>query len=292
MNRILVILNPAANSTRAKALKKKVESLSKRAVVRLTSSPGDAEAFARDAVSGNFETVVAAGGDGTVNEVVNGIARSHCRLGILPVGTMNVFAAELGLPMNNLAAAWNVIETGHVRMIDLAKVTERENEHYFVQLSGAGLDAEVVRSTTTDTKNMLGPMSYLITLAQVAAKKAPRIRVETKDRQREGSFVLVGNGRYYGGPFVVFKDAKLDDGLLDVLIFQNQSHWDLVRYFQAIAFGTHLELKDVEYFQARSVKINCEDEVPFEVDGEVCGTLPIRIGFSRHKLRVLVPPPA
>ncbi len=115
--------------------------------------------------------------------------------------------------------------------------------------------------------------------------------MESKGEKREGSFVLVGNGRYYGGPFTLFKEARLDDGLLDVLVFQNQGHWDLLRYVQAIAFGNHHGLADVEYFQTHSLKLSCRDEVPFEVDGEVCGTLPVRFGFSRHKLDVLVPAP-
>ncbi len=106
---------------------------------------------------------------------------------------------------------------------------------------------------------------------------------------REGSFVLVGNGRFYGGPFIVFKDARLDDGLLDVLVFQNQSHWDLIRYFQAIVFGNHPTLPDVEYFQSRGLRLTSREPVPVEIDGELTGTLPYEFGFSNGKLKVLVP---
>lgn len=284
--KILVILNPAARGERANAQKEKITALSLRAVVQLTNSPGDARAMARQAVKDGYATIVAAGGDGTVNEVVNGLAGAEVNFGILPVGTMNVFATELGIPQGDLAKAWKIIEEGCVRQVDLP----RAGEEYFVQLAGAGLDAEVVQRTTPDSKKALGPMSYLITLAQVAARKPPTVYIDPVDGPpREGSFVLVGNGRLYGGPFVLFKDARLDDGLLDVLVFQNQSHWDLIRYFQAIAFGNHPGLPDVEYFQTRGLRLMSREYVPMELDGELTGALPIEVGFSSRKLGVLVP---
>jgi diacylglycerol kinase (ATP) len=284
--KILVILNPAARGERAKRLREKIAAVSLDATVRSTGSPGDAAALAVRAVAQGYDTVVAAGGDGTINEVVNGLAGAHVTFGILPVGTMNVFATELGIPQNNLAKAWQVIEDGCTRQFDLP----RANQEYFVQLAGVGLDAEVVRHTTPDSKKALGPMSYLLTLAQVAARKPPKVRIEPVDGPpREGSFVLVGNGRFYGGPFVLFKKARLDDGLLDVLVFQNQSHWDLIRYFQAIVFGNHAALPDVEYFQSRGLRLTSRETVPVEIDGELSGTLPYEFGFSMGKLNVLVP---
>ena len=287
--KIPVILNPAARGERASALGDKIAALSSRVTVLLTSSPGDAREIAKEAVEQGHKIIIAAGGDGTINEVVNGIGGEEATLGILPVGTMNVFAAELGIPQNNLEKAWQIIEDGSVRHVDLP----RANEEYFVQLAGVGLDAEVVRRTTPDSKKALGPISYLLTLAQVAARKPPKVRIEPVDGEpREGSFVLVGNGRLYGGPFVLFKDALLDDGLLDVLVFQNQSHWDLIRYFQAIAFGQHPDLPDVEYFQTRGLRLMSRDYVPVEIDGELTGALPYEFGFSSRKLSVLAPAPA
>lgn len=287
-NRILVILNPAARGERASQLQTRIEDLSSRIVVRLTTSAGDAEDMAEIAVNQGYKTIVAAGGDGTINEVINGLAGRDVQFGILPVGTMNVFATELGIPQNNIPRAWEIIEQGFSRDVDLGIA----NDEYFVQLAGAGLDAEVVKSTTPDFKKALGPMSYLINLAQVAARKPPTISITPFDGpRREGSFVLVGNGRYYGGPFVLFKDARLDDGLLDVLVFQNQSHWDLLRYMQAIAFGMHPELPDVEYFQTTGVNLESDQEVPAEVDGELSGSLPYTIRLAPTKLRVLAPAP-
>lgn len=287
MKKVLVILNPAARGERAWAMKEKIESLSNRCVVRLTSGAGDARRIARAAAFEGFDAVVAAGGDGTVNEVANGLAGTSMPFGVLPVGTMNVFATELGVPQNNLGQAWDVIAAGHIRLLDLPTA----NGNHFVQLAGLGLDAEVVRLTTPDSKKSLGPISYLLTLAQIAAVRPPRILLEPFDSApREGSFVLIGNGRFYGGPFVLFNKASPYDGLLDVLVFQNQSHWDVVRYFQAVAFGNHPDLPDVEYFQTSGMDSRSSGEVPVELDGELSGSLPCRFAFSPHKLHVLVPP--
>jgi len=267
-------------------MREKIESLSPRITVRMTTAAGDAREFARTALDEDFETIVAAGGDGTVNEVANGVAGSGVPFGILPVGTMNVFASELGIPLNNLAAAWNVIEEGSLRELDLPMA----NGACFVQLAGIGLDAEVVRLTTPESKKSLGPVSYLLTLAQVAAVPPPTVVLDPVDsHRREGSFVLVGNGRLYGGPFVLFKNAIPDDGLLDVLVFKNQSHWDVVRYFQAVAFGSHAELPDVEYFQTKSMIVHSSVPVPVELDGELADVLPCKFGFSPQKFSVIAP---
>ena len=286
MNKTLVILNPAARSDKASRLRERIATLSGGAPMRLTSEAGDARRIAAEAVREGFEVVIAAGGDGTLNEVVNGIGGSSVRLGILPVGTMNVFATELGIPQGNLERAWNVIEQGKVVEVDLPQA----NDTHFIQLAGVGLDAEVVRKTTADSKRALGPLSYLLTLVQVAAHKPSRVMLEAEGgRISEGSFALIGNGRLYGGPFPVFKRASLFDGLLDVLVFQNQSHWDVVRYFQAIAFGTHPQLPDVEYFQTSTLRVTSSGDVPVELDGEVAGMLPCLFSVSSQKLRVLAP---
>jgi YegS/Rv2252/BmrU family lipid kinase len=269
VNKILVILNPAARGERARSLRRAIQDLSSDAIVREIRKPGDAEALAERGVEQGFSTIVAAGGDGTVNEVVNGIGQADVAFGVLPVGTMNVFALELGIP------------------IDLPM----GNEEYFVQLAGVGLDAEVVRQTTPDFKKALGPVSYVVSLAQVVARKPPEIVVtDSEGRKRSGSFILVGNGRFYGGPLVLFRDAVLDDGLLDVVVFKNQSHWDVMRYFQAIIFGNHHALPDVEYFQTSKLHVAAEDDVPVELDGEVAGFAPFTFGFAPRRLRVLAPP--
>jgi YegS/Rv2252/BmrU family lipid kinase len=289
VNKILVILNPAARGERARSLRQTIESFSPGLVVYETREPGDARTLAHRAVQQGFSTIVAAGGDGTVNEVVSGIGEADVTLGVLPVGTMNVFALELGMENKDLKHAWGVIEKGWTREIDLPLA----NGEPFVQLAGVGLDAEVVRQTTPEFKKALGPVSYVISLVQAAARKPPKITVtDAAGTVVEGSFVLVGNGRYYGGPLVLFRNAKLDDGLLDVVVFKNQSHWDVIRYVQAVVFGDHTVLPDVTYFQTERVHIAAEGEVPVELDGEIAGLAPFEFRFASRKLRVLAPEPS
>jgi len=292
----LIILNPAAHSEKAVRLTERIHALCTGAEVRLTSMPGDAERIAREAVGEGFTTLIAAGGDGTINEVVNGLVATRnpdVRLGILPVGTMNVFAVELGIPLNSLEKAWEIILKDEVRHLDLPVCKTAEESRCFVQLAGVGLDAEVVRRTSRESKKALGPLSYLLSLAQVAGVKPPPVTIESEDGMvRSGSFVLLGNGRFYGGPFKMFRKGSPCDGLIDVLVFRNQSPWDLFRYMNAILIGQHAELSDVEYFQTTSLSLHSESPVPYELDGEMAGYLPLSLRVEKGALPVLAPPPA
>ncbi|HUB67106.1 MAG TPA: diacylglycerol kinase family protein [Candidatus Methylacidiphilales bacterium] len=283
MNRICIIINPAARGARARL--RRLEGLAREAVIKTTGAPGDAEAQAERAVEQGYETIVAAGGDGTINEVVNGIGLAPVTLGILPMGTVNVFALEMGIPFN-LERAWKVIREHHVRAIDLANA----NGHLFVQMAGVGLDAQIVQRNSRHVKHMLGPLSYLLTATQVAAEKPPRLYVSAEGRSTvEGSFVLVGNGRFYGGPFSLFNEAHLQDGLLDVCVFKSMNYLALIRYFRGALFGSLSKFSDVHYFKARRLLVKANQTVPLEADGELAGYSPVEFSIRRRRLRVLVP---
>ena len=135
MKDTIVILNPAARGARTQRLRTQVEKLARGAIVCATSGAGEAERLARNAAVEGYEKIVAAGGDGTVNEIVNGIAGHNVTLGLLPIGTMNVFATELGLPLNDLAGCWKIIEQNRTHRVDLP----RANGQHFVQLAGVGV---------------------------------------------------------------------------------------------------------------------------------------------------------
>lgn len=283
MDKVCVVLNPAARGDKAGALADRVRALSDRIELHVATAPGEVRQLAATAAAAGCRTVVAAGGDGTVNAVVNGIAGTDAALGILPVGTMNVFAAELGLPVGDLRRCWGVIEGGHRRPVDLL----RANGYRFVQLAGVGLDAQIVMETPWEFRKNFGPLSYLISATQIAARKPPRITVQTADRTVEGSFVLVGNGRFYGGPFVLFNRARIDDGNLDVLVFQNLGYLDIVRYLQAIVFGNHLRLHDVVYLQTAAATVTADGAIPVETDGELLGPTPVQFDVLPLALPVL-----
>jgi YegS/Rv2252/BmrU family lipid kinase len=283
LNRICIIVNPAARG--AKARLNRLDRLTRNVVIRMTAGPGDAEAQTERAVEQGFTTIVAAGGDGTINEVVNGIGSAPVALGILPMGTVNVLAMELGIPFD-LVSAWKVIRTGKIRLIDEACA----NGHLFVQMAGIGLDAQIVERNNRQIKKVLGPLSYLLTATTVAAEKPPRLLVTSDGHPPvQGSFVLVGNGRLYGGPFTLFKEADMQDGLLDVYVFRYMNYVALMRYFRGMLFGSLAKFSDVDYFKARHLFVEANRHVPLEADGELVGHAPVEFSVKRRKLRVLVP---
>ena len=285
MEDALIIFNPAAKGEKALRFLKRIESLRGVAQIQLTKKIGDAEKLARVAVESGIRKVVAAGGDGTINGVLNGIGQSGAALGILPVGTMNVFASELGLP-RDIETCWDVICDGNIRHVDLG----RANDRYFIQLAGVGLDAQVVRETDLGFRKNFGPLSYIVSMAQIAARKPPELIVKTPDgRIRAGSFVLVGNGRFYGGPFKVFRDAAMDDGLLDIIVFRDLGYLDIARYVQSMIFGGLTDLEGVDYFQTASLHVSSKQVVPVELDGEVDFDLPVSFAIAPVKLTVCVP---
>ncbi len=286
MNDTVVILNPAANSDRARRWRTRVESLAQNCQVCATSQPGDAETLARHAASEGFTKIVAAGGDGTINEVVNGLAGTEATLGLLPMGTVNVFASELGLPSHDLESCWRVIERDHTRIVDLPSA----NGKHFVQLAGVGLDAQAVKETSASLKENFGPVSYLISAAQIAARKPPQLFIEAHDREKmEGSFVLIGNGRRYGGPFPFFKQAVIDDGLLDVIVFKQLGYFEIIRYLQEVFFSSEIRVPEIEYFQTKRLRVSSNEDVPVELDGELVGICPVEFQIREKALRVLAP---
>ena len=286
MNDTLVILNPAAHGDRAQRQRARVEAITRGSVICPTSRSGEAETLARRAVQEGFERIVAAGGDGTIHEVVYGLAGTDAALGLLPMGTMNVFATELGLPTHDLDLCWNIIENGNIRFVDLPNA----NDKYFAQLAGVGLDAQVVKETSLALKRSFGPLSYLIQAAQIAARVPPRLTIESENASiDEGSFVLVGNGRLYGGPFPFFKHAVNDDGLLDVIVFKRLGYLEIIRYLQDVLFSSEINAPEVEYFQTSRLRVTSDQPVPVELDGELVGNCPVEFGVQKRSLRVLAP---
>jgi diacylglycerol kinase (ATP) len=286
----VVILNPTAGSSEnVRGWQERLESVVRGSPVRLTSHSGEAEALTRRAIEEGFTRIVAAGGDGTVNHVANGLAGSNAALGVLPMGTVNVFAMELGLPLHNLELCWEIIEAGNRRLVDLPSA----NGKFFIQLAGVGLDAQVVKETSLAFKRSFGPLSYLISAAQIAARQPPKLFIESNDASTaEGSFVLIGNGRLYGGPFPFFKHASLDDGLFDVVMFKRLGYLEIIKYLQDVVFSSDIDVPEIEYFQTRRLRITSEQDVPVELDGELAGNCPVDFEIQQKALPVLAPLPS
>lgn len=232
--------------------------------------------------------VVAAGGDGTLNAVVQGLAGSSTALGILPAGTMNVFARELGLPFNSLKKSLKVLEEGHIREVDLFEA----NGHPFVQMAGVGFDAQVIEETNLESKKLFGPMAYLMAAVRVLGDKPPKMRIICEDGQEEeGVCMLAGNGALYGGQIKLFRKADNTDEMLDALVFTAAGYKLVLDSVKGIATGAiDAGNSSVKYLQSKSFRVICDREVPVEVDGELIGRIDkVELLPAQRKLRVIAP---
>lgn len=293
---ICIIFNPAARGEKARRFRRHLDAIGAQSTLKLTSGPGDARRLAAEAVAEEFETVVAAGGDGTVNEVLNGIGDARdgferARLGVLPLGTVNVFARELNLPLK-LGAAWEVVLTGNETRIDLPKVDYgadgASQSRYFAQLAGAGLDARAVELVDWEWKKKIGPLAYVVAGFQALAGMPSQITVADGRHALTGGLVLVGNGRLYGGPFRVFPKADLRDGLLEVCVFPRVNWLTLARCGPSLLAGGVLPASSNQVFQAQSVTLTSPASTPIQIDGELLGHLPATFSIERSRLRVVV----
>lgn len=279
-----IILNPAAKGDQARKTVDRMAKLAPDAKLLLTENAGDGERQAKEAMAMGCKTIVAAGGDGTVNEVLNGIDPAQCTLGIIPVGTMNVLALELGISPD-LERALAVIRKNRRRRVDMGYANQRR----FIQLAGVGLDAEVVKKTHPEAKRAWGPWSYLLTVAQVTVAPAPLLRVRTEGRECIGPMVLIGNGRHYGGPFRFFPKADMADGKLDLCIFPKSGPLDLLWYLQGVLIGGPESLPEVNYLQVPALTVEAEGKVALEVDGEYGGETPVAFRLEKKGVELIVP---
>ena len=295
--RICVILNPAARGEKAKLLRASLPNLDGQCALKLTHGPGTGRILAAEAVREGFETIGAAGGDGTVNEVLNGIGDipdgfERARLGVLPAGTVNVFAREIGLPME-VRAAWKAVIGGREISIDLPQVefvSQGRNEcRHFIQMAGAGWDARAAEAVDWNLKKRIGQYAYMVAGLKTLADKMPLITVTEGTKTFQGQLVIVGNGRFYGGPIPVFHQANNRDGLLDICVFPKINLFVLLRYVLGY-LSPHLFKRGSEiHFQSASFQLESKPPARLQLDGETIGDLPASCAVRRQALRVVVP---
>lgn len=282
-----IIFNPKARSQKGGRVLRFMMKHANRFALYATNSGEEARELAARFAADGEPVVIVAGGDGTLNEVVRGLAGSDTVLGILPAGTMNVFAREMGIPFASLERAFEVIENGFTREVDLFEA----NGIPFVQMAGVGFDAMVIEETTWESKKMLGPLAYLLAAARVLGEKPPQMRVTLADgRVVEGVAVLAGNGSRYGGPFPFFRMADNHDSKLDLLVYKEAGYRLVLDSLRGLALGGIDLMDSVEYFQTESFTVEADREVPVEVDGELAGRFSkIRFVETSSHLRVLAP---
>ena len=284
-----VLFNPRARSQRGRFALEFLMNNATGLALYATRSAAEAGDLAAGFAEAGEPVVIAAGGDGTLNAVVKGLAGSCTALGVLPTGTMNVFARELGIPYDNIERAFEVILEGNIKEVDLFEA----NGTPFVQMAGFGFDAAVIEETTWESKKMLGPLAYLLSAVKVLGERPPKMVVETEDgRREEGAVVLAGNGSLYGGQIKLFHRADNQDSKLDVLIFK-EAGYKLVRdSLRGLALGAiDFGQSTVSYLQAERLTVTADREVPLEVDGELIGRTN-RVVFADdqpERLKVLAP---
>ena len=295
--RICVIFNPAARGDKARHFRDRLAALSAEATLKPTYAAGAGRPLATEAVREGFEVIVAAGGDGTVNEVVNGIAEvedglARTRLGILPLGTVNVFAKELGLP-TAFDPAWRVITDGGETLIDLPEAEFALNgqpvRRCFAQLAGAGLDSRAIELVDWEMKKKIGPLAYVVAgFKALGESKSDILASSFSGASAAGQLVLVGNGRFYGGTFKLFPKADLRDGLLDVTVFPKVNWEVLMRSGWGWLTSEIHSAAGCRTFQAESVTLSAAggQSVAFQLDGDNVGHLPAKLSVRRGVLRV------
>ena len=293
--RACVIFNPTARGDKARHFRRHLEEFSGGIALKPTQAPGDGRRLATEAVQDGFDTLVAAGGDGTVNEVLNGIADApsgfaRARLAVLPLGTVNVFARELGLPLQ-LRPAWQAIFSGRERTID-APFADFSTEHgpqrrHFAQLAGAGLDARAISLVDWQLKKRIAQFAYVIAGLKAMRAPHPLISVTANGQTVQGELVLIGNGRFYGGNLTMFPAAELDDGLLDICVFPHVSWGLLARYALGFATGKPNPPRDLHVLRVSNATLSATSPVPFELEGDLCGELPVHLGVAHRELRVV-----
>ncbi|MEW6355507.1 MAG: diacylglycerol kinase family protein [Planctomycetota bacterium] len=298
MRNALVIMNPIAGArwgARTPArIRKRLKEQEIEAEIIQTAQRGDAETIAREKRK-DYDMVVAAGGDGTVNEVASGLLRTDTPLGILPLGTANVFARDLGIPLS-LKGASGVLAAGVSRAIDvgLACFPSEGVERIFLCMAGVGLDADAahaykgVRGTSSRYHQYVVPI-----LQSIRDFHFPEIRVsiEGSPLLKPATSVIVGNIRTYGGPFRPTPRADPHDGLLDVCAVSVKNTRDLLRCLWGIMGGRHLRYRYVTHVAAREVRLESEDPVRVQLDGDAVGLLPANLSVVPRGLVVIAPKP-
>jgi len=256
------------------------------AEVALTTHPGSGVELARQSVEAGCDVVVVVGGDGTINEVVNGLAGSETVLGVIPAGTANIFSLQMQLP-TDVRAACRVIAEGSIRRIDLGRARDR----YFLCMAGVGFDAYVIKKTDSRLKRLTGAVAY----AWVAVRRffsypfrTIVLRVDDQPALRRGYLLIVGNGKYYGGDMMIMPSADMADGYLDVCLFKRKQWWNLIGYLWGLRRGALERYIDVDYFKCRKLHVWEKGHHYVHVDAEYLCRTPVTISVEPGALRVIV----
>ena len=290
--RMLIVFNPAAGARRRRRLLAALDllrGLGMRPEVADTARRGHAVEIAHDAAREGVPVVVAAGGDGTIAEVAAGLSGSDSALGVLPLGTANVLALELGLPRTPAGAA-GVLAMGRTALLHpgLARYADGR-ELLFVQMLGAGFDAAVVHALPPGLKRAIGKGAYVWqTLREMPRYHFAPIRAVLDGQEDAVASVIVTKGRLYAGRFLLAPGADPHEEGFHVALFRGAGALAAMRYGAALPLGLLPRLTSVEIRRAADVRLEGM-AIPAQADGDAAGCLPVTIGAARKPMRIVVP---
>lgn len=289
----IFIINPAAGKGKALELipfiKECFRDSEDECIVRVTEYPGHATELAKEYSGSGKCRIYSAGGDGTVNEVVNGMAGTASALGILPAGSGNDFIRSIKAG-NDIRQILSDTINGYEREVDLA----RANDKYFINVSSIGFDAEIVFNAGKFKKlpGVTGSMSYLFSLLYTTViNKNNDIEIEIDGNRQKLRVLLaaIANGRYYGGGMLPAPDAKLDDGYLDVCLIRAIPRWRIFALFPKFIKGLHGQLEEVSFYKAKRIIIESKNDISLNTDGEVVTAKTINFEIYEKAIKVIFP---
>lgn len=259
-----------------------------------TQRLGGGTELARKAVQEQYDVVIAAGGDGTINEVIQTLAHTPVKLGILPVGTTNVLARELQIPLNYQEALAYLPQSQTITM-DLGRI----NKRYFLLMAGIGFDAQVVTEINPTMKNLAGITAVVTagvkTLFNHQPFKVKLILTNTQGRhqtlRRTVMQIMISNTSIYATDFKIAEQARFDDGILELHIFKSKRFWDTFKSLAGFLFLRKKEWTDFEHYSIKQVSIKSKLPHPIQVDGDTIGHTPAYIDVIPKALQVLKPQP-
>lgn len=289
-DKIVTIVNPVAGKGKCLRLwpemQNYLQQLGVELDVQLTKQKGDAIRLAREAVAAGRTKLLAVGGDGTLNEVVNGVAGSCVDIGVIPAGSGNDFVRTLGLQPHDWRGACQLVAAGQTQPIDLGKV----NGSHFVNVAGVGFDAAVANCANVWAKQRFpGQVAYLAALLRVLAEFQPvelAIHMDDQSYQGRGWLVAVANAQYFGGGMWVAPNANTSDGMFDVCVLGELSKLGFLRAFPSVFAGKHLSHPAVHFYRSRTVQVESAAPLLVQADGELVAATPIGFGIQAHSLRV------
>lgn len=286
--KVLLVANPVAGGGARHRIRRAKNYLRSRGChvdMVLTSSRGDAVEAGRRAASGEYDCVIAAGGDGTHTEVLNGLGSSQIPLAFLPFGTTNVLALEAGIPINIEGACDLALEAEAVSVC-----VGMINEDRFLLMAGIGFDGEVVCNVDTALKRRIGKGAYVVSALRSFFKSPPSpVEVEFEDGSSlRGYGLVVSNARYYGGRFCVTPGASLWSDSLDGCLFLKSGRFALLRYAAKLFLGFPFNPEEAYIFKTSSLKVKGE-RVAVQTDGDFSGFLPVELKALPLGARLILP---